>query len=91
MDTGKLETDKMEDKVVVKGDISEDVTPFNYNTTADKYLLDLCYASLRKAVLLSGFFNFFTIFFLTDVIFLVPYLYSCIPATGSADIPPSAV
>ncbi len=36
----------MEDKVVVKGDISEDVTPFNYNTTADKYLLDLCYASL---------------------------------------------
>ncbi len=46
VDTGKLETDKMEDKVVVKGDISEDVTPFNYNTTADKYLLDLCYASL---------------------------------------------
>lgn len=39
-------TDKMEDKVIVKGDISEDVTPFNYNTTADQYLLDLCYASL---------------------------------------------
>lgn len=37
---------KMEDKVIVKGDISENVTPFNYNTTADKYLLDLCYASL---------------------------------------------
>ncbi len=45
-ETDKLETEKMEDKVVVKGDISEDVTPFNYNTTADKYLLDLCYASL---------------------------------------------
>lgn len=44
--TDKLETEKMEDKVIVKGDISEDVTPFNYNTTADKYLLDLCYASL---------------------------------------------
>jgi len=38
--------DKMEDKVVVKGDISKDVTPFNYKTTADKYLLDLCYAGL---------------------------------------------
>lgn len=38
--------DKIEDKVVVKGDISENVTPFNYKTTADKYLLDLCYAGL---------------------------------------------
>lgn len=44
--TDKIETEKMEDKVIVKGDISENVTPFNYNTTADKYLLDLCYASL---------------------------------------------
>ncbi|MCI9079272.1 MAG: hypothetical protein HFH68_10180 [Lachnospiraceae bacterium] len=44
--TEKPETGKMEDKVVVKGDISEDVSPFSYNTTADKYLLDLCYASL---------------------------------------------
>lgn len=42
----KTETGRMEDKVVIKGDISENVTPFNYNTTADKYLLDLCYASL---------------------------------------------
>ena len=47
-ETNKIETDKMEDKVVIKGDISEDVTPFNYNTTADKYLLDLCYAGLCK-------------------------------------------
>lgn len=40
------EKDKIEDKVVVKGDISKNVTPFNYKTTADKYLLDLCYAGL---------------------------------------------
>lgn len=45
-ENGQNETGKMEDKVIVKGDISENVTPFNYNTTADKYLLDLCYASL---------------------------------------------
>lgn len=37
---------QLEDKVVVKGDISENITPFNYSTTADKYLLDLCYAGI---------------------------------------------
>ena len=45
-ESGQNEAGKMEDKVIVKGDISENVTPFNYNTTADKYLLDLCYAGL---------------------------------------------
>ena len=29
---------QLEDKVVVKGDITENITPFNYSTTADKYL-----------------------------------------------------
>lgn len=42
------EKEKIEDKVVVKGDISKNVTPFSYKTTADKYLLDLCYAGLCK-------------------------------------------
>ena len=37
---------QLEDKVVVKGDITENITPFNYSTTADKYLLDLCYAGI---------------------------------------------
>lgn len=44
----KVEKNKIEDTVVVKGDISENVTPFNYKTTADQYLLDLCYAGLCK-------------------------------------------
>lgn len=37
---------QLEDTVIVKGDISENITPFNYSTTADKYLLDLCYAGI---------------------------------------------
>lgn len=45
-DSGSNESAGIEDKVVVKGDISEGITPFNYKTTADKYLLDLCYAGL---------------------------------------------
>ena len=35
-----------EESVTVKGDISDKVTPFYYRTTADKYLLDMCYANL---------------------------------------------
>lgn len=42
----QIEKNKIEDKVIVKGDISKNVTPFNYKTTADKYLLDMCYATL---------------------------------------------
>lgn len=44
----EIKTNKVKDTVVVKGDISKNVTPFNYNTTADQYLLNLCYAGLCK-------------------------------------------
>lgn len=37
------------ESVTVKGDISDKVTPFYYKTTADKYLLDMCYANLYNS------------------------------------------
>ncbi len=42
----EVEKDKIEDTIVIKGDISKNITPFSYKTTADQYLLDLCYAGL---------------------------------------------
>lgn len=41
--------DDLEEEIAVEGDISENITPFHYKTTADQYLLDMCYAGLWES------------------------------------------
>ena len=42
----KIILENMDKKIVIEGDVSDNISPFSYNTNADKYLLDMCYATL---------------------------------------------
>ncbi len=48
-DSKKNQKKEMLKDVVVKGNISENLTPFHYITTADKCILDKCYATPLKS------------------------------------------